>query len=165
MSILSFLVLSQVCEQSNAFVHPFGVQTGRNPVGRSKYRTHVDSRLHNAASPFYNDFDDDEDEDDEDDLIDPDSLGDWRNFRRNLAQAMHEEEDAEEPASVRTSVSTENEEVLQSQSRELAEEYKNGVWAHEVSTVSGTNHLSVSRTVAKESLDSRLFLYCPGTTI
>ena len=101
-------------------------------------------------SSFYADFDDEEDDDDDEDdegMIDPDSLGDWRDFRRSLAQReasfreKEEEGDDDEVDRKRvktkpTSVSNENEEVLSSQNKELAEEYKKGVWAHEVATVS-----------------------------
>ena len=109
-----------------------------------------------ASSSFYDDFEcDDYDEDDEeeeeeddddddfdDDMIDPESLGDWRNFRRNLAQseiALSSLDDNNSDGELRipaiTSVSRENEDILSSQNEKLAEEYKNGVWAHEIATV------------------------------
>ena len=101
-----------------------------------------------ASSSFYDDFecDDDfeeeeEDDDDDYDTIDPESLGDWRNFRRNLAQSevasSLDEDDIEDELRMpaKTSVSRENEDILSSQNEKLAEEYKNGVWAHEVTTV------------------------------
>lgn len=60
----------------------------------------------------------------EDDEIDPDSLGDWRAFRRSLA-------------GLTTTVAgcIENERVLRTQNEALADEYRTGVWAHETSTV------------------------------
>lgn len=103
-----------------------------------------------ASSSFYDDFecdddfdndDDEEDDDHDDDMIDPESLGDWRNFRRNLAQSeaassLDEDDNEDELRKpVKTSVSRENEDILTSQNEKLAEEYKNGVWAHEVATV------------------------------
>ena len=133
MTIFVLLVLFQKCEESDAFVHPLVMQSRQNTGAVARdYREIIHSRL---ASSFF-DFDDDNDDDEEDDMIDPDSLGDWRDFRRNLAKVMPDDEDLQEPSSVLTSVSAENEEVLFSQSEELGEEYKNGVWAHQISTVS-----------------------------
>lgn len=89
---------------------------------------------------LYNDFDDqgeddEEEDDDEDDLIDADSLGDWRAFRRNLAGSTESsEESGTVDKSPKKSVSKENEALLQLQNEELAEEYRTGVWAHEIST-------------------------------
>ena len=97
---------------------------------------------------FYNDFegyndeldnDDDDDDDDEDDdeflLVDDRN---WRTFRKNLSlQEMGNK--------APTSVSKENEEILESQSKLLYSEYKQGVWAHETSTV--CTHKSRVRTV------------------
>lgn len=95
---------------------------------------------------FEDDDDDDDDYDDDDDMIDPDSLGDWRNFRRNLAAStttvgtidddgMKSDSGIEDPNKTSTAgvVSKENQEILTSQSRDLAEEYKK-VWAHTTST-------------------------------
>jgi hypothetical protein len=91
------------------------------------------------------DEDDDEEEDDDDEIrIDPDSLGDWRTFRRNLAATPDTEggetagiELGTAAAEGATTVRQEqpNEKVLKAQSEELALEYT-GVWAHETSTVS-----------------------------
>ncbi|CAB9506567.1 Uncharacterized ACR, COG1678 [Seminavis robusta] len=98
-------------------------------------------RLYYSASSFYDMDEDDDEDDDDDDMIDPDSLGDWRDFRRNLAQSeLSMQEGTDESSSstvlssVRTSVSKENEQVLFSQNEDLAEEFKNGAWAHEIST-------------------------------
>ncbi|GAX12459.1 hypothetical protein FisN_24Hh033 [Fistulifera solaris] len=65
-------------------------------------------------------------------MIDVDSLGNWRDFRRSLGQSFSSSSSVPEirPA---TSVSTENEAVLATQNEELALEYRNGVWAHETS--------------------------------
>jgi hypothetical protein len=76
--------------------------------------------------------DDDDDDDDPDDFIDPKSLGDWRNFRRNLS--IDESSDSENK--VKKAVSKENEKLLLSQNKQLGEEYKTGVWAHPTATVS-----------------------------
>jgi hypothetical protein len=93
--------------------------------------------------------DDDEEDDDEDDeiRIDPDSLGDWRTFRRNLAATpadtdgetagMESSNNAEETTTIRKEQP--NEKILKAQSEELALEYT-GVWAHVTSTVSTFMH-------------------------
>jgi hypothetical protein len=51
--------------------------------------------LHYGAADYYSDDDEDEeDEDDDDDddiLLDADSLGDWRAFRRNLASSLNKD--------------------------------------------------------------------------
>ena len=83
------------------------------------------STLHMGPSA-YNEDDDDDDDDDE---IDVDSLGDWRDFRRSLATTTV----VSQPE--RKSVSPENAEVLETQSQELAAEYKSDVWAHQISVV------------------------------
>ena len=85
------------------------------------------------------------DDDDDDDMIDVDSLGDWRAFRRSLAansssSSSSEQERLTVPSQVAApsrskTVSRENEELLETQSRELADEYRKGVWAHETSVV------------------------------
>ena len=105
--------------------------------------------------------DDDEDgdgDDDDDEYIDDSSLGDWRQFRANLAtsgistgtQASDGEgstssktdEGSSDSAPItastdagntrqRKSVSKRNESLLKSQSAELYREYKTGIWAHE----------------------------------
>ena len=83
---------------------------------------------------FYNDFegynvdDDDDEEDDDDEFLLVDDRN-WRTFRKNLS--MKEGKVKKPPLSV----SVENEEVLESQSKELYKEYKQGIWAHETSTV------------------------------
>jgi hypothetical protein len=100
-------------------------------------------------TPSFDDEEEDDDEDDEEDddeddeiRIDPDSLGDWRTFRRNLAATPETAEEivtsvegttTEETTTVR--MEQPNEKVLKAQSEELAKEYT-GVWAHETSTVS-----------------------------
>lgn len=86
------------------------------------------------------DDDADDDEDDDGDFIDTDALGDWRTFRKNLALDSDKDSSAESSSSSKTpapkSVSKENEELLKSQNKDLAQEYMTGVWAHETSTVS-----------------------------
>jgi len=100
------------------------------------------------------------DEDSDDESIDPNSLGDWRAFRMNLANTdinsgessstssidgIDLEDESKDSSTVGVSASTsstasrpksvsaQNEELLNSQSAKLAEEYLNGVWAHESS--------------------------------
>ena len=91
------------------------------------------------AGTFYNDFegynvdDDKEDEKEEDDDDDDDEFllvddRDWRTFRKNLSLK-------ESKKTTPSSVSVENEEVLETQSKELFKEYKQGIWAHETSLV------------------------------
>jgi len=101
----------------------------------------------------YNNNNDDDDES----IIDPNTLGDWRKFRMNLANsnaAVGDSSDslidgvdlmtnsqqtmstviptAAAAASIRPkSVSKKNEELLAAQNADLAEEYFHGVWAHE----------------------------------
>eukprot|EP00521_Asterionellopsis_glacialis_P006257 CAMPEP_0195281968 /NCGR_PEP_ID=MMETSP0707-20130614/1058_1 /TAXON_ID=33640 /ORGANISM="Asterionellopsis glacialis, Strain CCMP134" /LENGTH=525 /DNA_ID=CAMNT_0040340913 /DNA_START=77 /DNA_END=1654 /DNA_ORIENTATION=- len=101
------------------------------------------------ASSYYKD-DDEDDDDDEEDEIDLNSLGDWRTFRKNLAstgittpqqqqqQSQQQGGDTSPPPKedveqTRVSVSKENEKLLQSQNKELAQEYMTGVWAHKTS--------------------------------
>jgi hypothetical protein len=100
-------------------------------------------------SPLYYSIADDEDDDDEDDedddddeVMDADSLGDWRTFRRNLASqtlsttgAASQLEEFGGVVPKTKSVSKANEELLQKQNEKLAKEYMSGVWAHETSTV------------------------------
>jgi hypothetical protein len=95
-----------------------------------------------SSENFYNDFDDesidagndDDDEEDDDDFIDTDQLGDWRTFRMNLAETGSPTDKKPKDAP-RKSVSRENEEVLRSQSKFLADEYEKGMWAHDTATV------------------------------
>lgn len=65
-----------------------------------------------------------DDDEDDDDYIDTEALGDWRDFRRTLV-----------PSGSSVKICEENEQVLASQSPELAAEYRTGVWAHETPTV------------------------------
>lgn len=91
------------------------------------------------------DDEEDDDDEDDDDYIDTDSLGDWRNFRRSLTVGEHDDDDTAGDASATSSKTlleafsserevTENEMILQSQNKKLAEEYASGVWAHETAT-------------------------------
>jgi len=112
-------------------------------------------------------FDDDGD-DDEDEFIDTDSLGDWRQFRRNLTfeeiatttatttkEEDEEDEDEERAPTKQTSpirsVSKGNEEILLQQNEELAAEYLGGVWAHPIATP------EVGGLVARMPLEGELF--------
>lgn len=140
------LVLSLCCHQTEktvAFVLPFsGSSNAANRLSflsKAKCTVHSSSSTTQKHSSSFYDMEDDDDEDDEDDFIDFDSLGDWRDFRRNLARTIPTFEEGTEstkPVVKISSVSKENEEVLSSQNEELAEEYIKGVWAHEVATVS-----------------------------
>ena len=98
------------------------VQSAAFLVGRTRQAQPI-TRQRRLSSLFAYDDDDDDD----DDEIDPDSLGDWRAFRRSLAttEATTQEADSSSP---------ENELVLRTQNEALAKEYKT-VWAHETSTV------------------------------
>lgn len=85
------------------------------------------------------------------DEYDPNSLGDWRQFRMKLINSMDSSSDTvtsidgidvSESATTVTkkterpkSVSRRNEEVLMAQNEDLGEEYLKGVWAHESSMV------------------------------
>ena len=120
--------------------------TGRRSLDRSSGRN---SRV--CLSNALNDDNEDDDDEDDDEYIDTDSLGDWRNFRRTLSIVTDEDTQQDETSSTRkkstvkeasssSSVTNknknENEELLKSQNKELHQEYKTGVWAHETSTVS-----------------------------
>lgn len=131
--------ICQDLEQAEAFLCPLSLRPSSLPSFAASQSTSC--RHMSSSSSFYEDFesfDNGEDDDGDDDyMIDPDSLGDWRDFRRNLAQSVsasnEEGEERRDPSVV--SVSKENEAVLSSQNKDLAEEYKSGVWAHETSTV------------------------------
>lgn len=104
--------------------------------------------------------DEDDDDDDDDEYIDDSSLGDWRQFRANLATSgistqsdgtdasnsgadeaaddiVSSSSDGADNSSAaptstrRKSVSKRNESLLKSQNAELYREYETGVWAHE----------------------------------
>jgi len=101
------------------------------------------------------DLDNDNDNDD-DDYIDDSELGDWRSFRKTLVDSGLTAESSEgyidedfpkyssemddvpsvTPEKRPKSVSKANEELLKSQSEDLAKEYTEGVWAHESPFVS-----------------------------
>lgn len=104
-------------------------------VVSSDCHRNVPSSVRLAASNFAND-----DDDDDDDLsIDPNSLGDWRAFRSNLANSgistPADVPKKKEQAQKRKSVSKENEKLLKRQNTKLAEEYMTGVWAHTTAEV------------------------------
>jgi hypothetical protein len=85
----------------------------------------------------------DDNDDDEEEMIDINSLGDWRAFRMNLAAAAGSSSDnsKERPKhthkggdiSRKNIVSKLNEELLKSQNPSLAEEYVSNAWAHKTS--------------------------------
>ena len=98
---------------------------------------------------YYNDFEDygnDNSNNDgknsnneEEEYIDTDGLGDWRAFRLNLAESGVASASTTRTKTVPKSISKENEEILRSQSQELADEFSTGVWAHETFTVRPKN--------------------------
>jgi hypothetical protein len=107
---------------------PISVTTKGNN-GPSSFATTTRQLQQQQLACFYNDFEGYNDHDDDDaDAIDVNALGDWRAFRRNLAFQSKKERAV-------VSVSSLNEELLASQSKELAQEYKTGVWAHTIATV------------------------------
>lgn len=135
-----FIILVLSSETSSAFS---GLSVHSRIASETAFS--LESALHESRSfrrlqplyAFYADDDEEEEEDEEeDDEIDLDSLGDWRDFRRSLSMEQKESFDEEGGDSTPKSVSKENEQLLRTQSEALAEEYINGVWAHETSTVS-----------------------------
>ena len=94
------------------------------------------------------------DHDDDEDVIDADSLGDWRAFRRNLA-GMTTDADSESNKAASSSCA-ENERVLRTQNEALANEYRTGVWAHETSTV----RCVISQILYRGDVPSRTSLCC-----
>lgn len=122
-SLFLALFLGQIGGQTNAFSAQLSVATRRLGLLR-------------LADTFYNDFEgyNEEDDDDDDFLLVDDR--DWRTFRKNLSM---KEGDVDRPSSV----SKENEEVLESQSKSLYKEYKKGIWAHETPTVSAINVIAL----------------------
>ena len=86
---------------------------------------------------FGNDDDEgDDDDDDDDDILDDANLGDWRKFRASLIgsglPSASDGAEKDEPKSVTqpTSISKENENLLEEQNPQLAKEYRSGAWAH-----------------------------------
>jgi len=88
------------------------------------------------------------DKEDEDDYIDDANLGDWRKFRSTLVDSgiSGNGSSVERPKSV----SKANEELLNQQSKKLAKEYKDGVWAHESS-------IEVGGLVVRLSLEAEIY--------
>ena len=91
-----------------------------------------------SSDALYGNKENDNDEDD-DEYIDTDALGDWRTFRMNLADDDNDEDGKEGDGNAKKektkTVSAENELLLRSQSKKLADEYASGVWAHPTATV------------------------------
>jgi len=159
---------------SHGFLHPH-IISRKPPLLPASSSAVIIARVASESSSFSkrtscifaSPSEDTNDDDDDDDGIDPNSLGDWRQFRMNLANSDSEGtssstssidgielEDTKETPSSDTvasssssssssssnaatpsarpkSVSKKNEELLNSQNAALAEEYFNGVWAHE----------------------------------
>jgi hypothetical protein len=120
------IALSILLESTAAFTSPHGSRLTTAFVTATRLRAESDN--------LYNDFDNDDIED-EDDYIDSTELGDWRKFRMNLAETGTASDKKTSSEAPRKSVSKENEEVLRSQSKTLAEEYESGIWAHEAPKV------------------------------
>ena len=124
--------------------------------------------------------------DGDDDYIDEDSLGDWRSFRMNLANSAASTStsssidgidisDQSSTTKVTTSesspssntaaaerpksVSKQNELLLEAQNSALAEEYTNGVWAHESSIP------EVGGLVCRMPLESEIYRGSPDSFI
>lgn len=94
-----------------------------------------------GSNNFYNDFGDsafgqseNNDDEEDDDYIDTEQLGDWRTFRMNLAETGSPT-DKKSSVAPRKSVSKENEALLRTQSKLLADEYEKGIWAHDTAKV------------------------------
>ncbi|GKY90370.1 hypothetical protein MPSEU_000011000 [Mayamaea pseudoterrestris] len=147
LSTLLSLWASECC-----FVVGFSPAPRLDSSSQQRIATASPRRKQQTSSPtvlqrsFYDDFDDEEslENQDKDEIIDPDSLGDWRLFRRNLAAMTATSSDSSSPlldtsVPVKTtqrprSVSKLNEEILKTQSESLHEEYTTGVWAHTIAT-------------------------------
>jgi hypothetical protein len=84
-----------------------------------------------ATDDDNDDDDDDDDDGDDDDEMDSSDLGDWRKFRASLIDG--EEDFSSSPqAAKKKSVAVQNEALLEQQNKELAAEYRSGVWAHTI---------------------------------
>ena len=111
----------------------------------------------NSDPIFYNDFegfgdeddkikkkgDDSNKEEDDDEIMDADALGDWRTVRQKLLTADKDKASDNANDKNAASISKQNQQLLASQSKQLAEEYKSYVWAHETATVSESIHVGV----------------------
>jgi hypothetical protein len=146
------IIFVQCSQQTDGFQlhHPYPSlhQRGALPH-RFQAKHHV--RLTYSANFNAKDIDSDDDDEIDDAVIDVDALGDWRTFRRNLVAASASttaattattfsqleefQEEQVSPTFVPTSVSKDNEDLLWSQSEDLAREYTTGVWAHTTATV------------------------------
>mmetsp|Transcript_17132 Transcript_17132/g.23544 ORF Transcript_17132/g.23544 Transcript_17132/m.23544 type:complete len:485 (-) Transcript_17132:162-1616(-) len=157
---LSALILAVYQDNSFHEVNAFTTHLPSSTRFAQHKRNVISARIQKKLFMSYNEDDDFDDEDD-DDIIDPNTLGDWRQFRMNLAEtglsstpSTAEEgwidddgkviesssstsssdmsnNSAAEEKKRPKSVSKKNEELLKSQNEELAEEYITGVWAHE----------------------------------
>ena len=120
---------------------------------KSTTRSVVVMRSQGNDPIFYNDFEgfgdddstsqkkrgegDNSEDDDEDEVIDADALGDWRTVRQTLLTANRNKAPNATSQNLNSAtISKQNQQVLASQSEQLAEEYKSSVWAHETATVS-----------------------------
>ena len=141
LSTLTFQQINSFSFRSNDFL--------MNNIHRQHITTNIQIQPEYRRSTSYLMAMADDDDDDDDDEYDDIQLGDWRQFRMNLAEtgiktpqdvrkpAEDKDESAnsaisEEPKRPR-SVSKKNEELLKSQNQQLADEYLSGVWAHEIS--------------------------------
>jgi hypothetical protein len=121
------------------FVKGFAIGPVRRPLLQTDSGAPVSSKLYGSDN-FYNDFGDsafgqgDNDDEEDDDYIDTEQLGDWRTFRMNLAETGSPT-DKKSSDAPRKSVSKENEALLRTQSKLLADEYEKGIWAHDTAKV------------------------------
>mmetsp|Transcript_4317 Transcript_4317/g.7196 ORF Transcript_4317/g.7196 Transcript_4317/m.7196 type:complete len:453 (+) Transcript_4317:113-1471(+) len=122
--LIALTVVLQRLESTCGFTSPHASRLAVSSRG---------SILYAGADNLYNDFDekDDDDDEEEDEYIDTAELGDWRTFRMNLAETGTASDKKTNSEAPRKSVSKENEQLLRSQSKTLAEEYESGIWAHE----------------------------------
>ena len=124
-----------IIKQSHGFIHTITPTLYSRPT---RYQTNYLAQNYDD-NDFY------------DENIDVNSLGDWRTFRRNLAETglpsksssstltteldlesltEEKEESQSYPTPRPKSVSKKNEEILKDQNNQLAYEYLTGVWAH-----------------------------------
>jgi len=111
-----------------------------------------------------NDDNDDDDDDDDENLDDDSSLGDWRKFRASLIDGglpggvttSNQDSSISSASSSsmaqKKSVAAQNEALLAQQNKQLAEEYRAGVWAHTIQQV------EVGGLLCRMPLEAELYL-------
>jgi hypothetical protein len=116
--VFSLLLLAAGCHT----IHAFAPRAPWNPISTLS-KIVIFSSSNEPPTNFYNDFEGFDNNDDDEGYIDTNQLGDWRAFRKSLGGETQVK-----------SVSKENEDVLRTQSKALADEYMNEVWAHATAT-------------------------------